>query len=241
MAGTCGTLRCTSCPFRSTAGRSRPSVRARGESLCRLHRPLDARKHRIVAADWEGRESGPSAVATAATREMTDDELLDMLQEAAFRYYWEASGANTGMAHENLPGDDRIVATGATGLGISALVAAVHRKFITRDQGLGRLEKIVSFLERAPRYHGAWSHYYNDDTGETMPLFGMYDNGGDIIETWYVIQGLLTARGYFNRKHAREQVLGKRITALWEAVEWDWFRMTPDSPFSTGTGHRNGD
>ena len=199
--------------------------------------------YRVAAADWEGRESGPSAVVTAATREMTDDELLDMLQEAAFRYYWEASGTNTGMAHENLPGDDRIVATGATGLGISALVAAVHRKIITRDQGLGRLEKLLSFLERAPRFHGAWSHYYNDETGETMPLFGMYDNGGDIIETSYVIQGLLTARGYFDRKDARERSLRERITALWEAVEWDWFRMTPDSPYlywhwSPQWGHR---
>jgi exo beta-1,2-glucooligosaccharide sophorohydrolase (non-reducing end) len=186
--------------------------------------------YRVAAADWEGRESAASAVVTAATRELTDDELLDMLQEAAFRYYWEASGANTGMAHENLPGDDRIVATGATGLGISALVAAVHRKIITRDQGLGRLEKLLTFLERAPRFHGAWSHYYNDETGETMPLFGMYDNGGDIIETSYVIQGLLTARGYFDRKDTRERSLRERITALWEAVEWDWFRMTPDSP-----------
>jgi hypothetical protein len=174
--------------------------------------------YRVVAADWQGRESSPSATATAATRALTDDEMLDMLQEAAFRYYWEASGAKTGMAHENLPGDDRIVATGATGLGISALVAAVHRKFITRDQGLERLEKIISFLERAPRFHGAWSHYYNDETGETMPLFGMYDNGGDIIETSYVIQGLLTARGYFEQEgcpgtlapRAHHRALGSR-------------------------------
>ncbi len=199
--------------------------------------------YRVAAANWEGRESAPSGVATAATRELNDDELLDMLQEAAFRYYWEGSGVNSGMAHENLPGDDRIVATGATGLGISALVAAVHRKFITRDQGLVRLEKLLSFLERAPRYHGAWSHYYNEDTGETMPLFGMYDNGGDIIETSYVIQGILTARGYFDRKNARERQLRERITALWEAVEWDWFRMTPDSDFlywhwSPQWGHR---
>jgi len=188
-------------------------------------------RYRVAAADWRGRQSVPSAVATAATRELSDDELLDMLQEAAFRYYWEASGTRSGMAHENVPGDDRIVATGATGLGISALVAAIHRRIITREQGLGRLEKIVSFLERAPRYHGAWSHYYDDETGETMPLFGMYDNGGDIIETSYVIQGLLTARGYFDRQQGRERNLRERITALWEAVEWDWFRMTPDSPF----------
>ena len=164
-------------------------------------------RYKVAAADWQGRESAQSDPVTAATREMTDDELLTMLQEAAFRYYWEASGARTGMAHENIPGDDRIVATGATGLGISALIAAVDRKFITRDQGLERLETIVSFLERAPRYHGAWSHYYNDETGETMSLFGMYDNGGDIIETSYIIQGLLTARGYFNGKQSREQAL----------------------------------
>ena len=188
-------------------------------------------RYRIAAADWQGRESSASAEATAATRELSDDELLDMLQEAAFRYYWEASGANSGMAHENIPGDDRIVATGATGLGLSALVAAVHRRIITRDQGIERLEKIVSFLERAPRYHGAWSHYYDDVSGETLPLFGMYDNGGDIIETSYVIQGLLTARGYFDRKDARERSLRDRITALWETVEWDWYRMPPDSPY----------
>ncbi len=188
-------------------------------------------RYRVAAVDWQGRESAASAEATAATRELNDDELLDMLQESAFRYYWEASGANSGMAHENIPGDDRIVATGATGLGLGALVAAVHRRIITRDQGLERLEKIVSFLERAPRYHGAWSHYYNDDTGETMPLFGMYDNGGDIIETSYVIQGLLTARGYFDGKQDRERKLRDRITALWEAVEWDWYRMPPDSPY----------
>jgi hypothetical protein len=187
--------------------------------------------YRVAAADWQGRESAQSAAVTAATREMSDDELLTMLQEAAFRYYWEASGVHSGMAHENVPGDDRIVATGATGLGISALVAAVDRKFITRDQGLERLETIVSFLERAPRYHGAWSHYYNDATAETMSLFGMYDNAGDMIETSYMIQGLLTARGYFNRKSSREQALGQRITALWHAVEWDWYRDSPTSPF----------
>jgi len=209
-------------------GTQRPGVNRHADFIGRSG--VTAR-YRVAAVDWEGRQSEPSATVSAATRELSNDELLDMLQEAAFRYYWEASGVNSGMAHENLPGDDRIVATGATGLGMSALVAAVHRRIITRDQGLERLEKILSFLERVPRYHGAWSHYYDDATGETMALFGMYDDGGDIIETSYVIQGLLTARGYFDRKIAREQSLRDRVTALWEAVEWDWYRMAPDSPF----------
>src|SRR5664279_3754184 len=101
---------------------------------------------------------------------MSDEELLTMLQEAAFQYYWDGAEPHSGMAQENLPGDDRIVATGASGLGIEALVVGVDRHFVTREQGLERLEKIVGFLERAPRYHGAWSHYNNGATAETMPL-----------------------------------------------------------------------
>jgi len=188
-------------------------------------------KYKIASADAANRVSAPSAVVSAVTREMNDDELLTMLQEAAFHYYWEAAAPNSGMAFENLPGDDRIVAMGASGFGVMAVLVGVERHFITRDQGRERLEKIVSFLEKAPKYHGAWSHYMNDATGETMPLFGMLDNGGDIIETSFMIQGLLTARQYFNGTDAREQALHQRISNLWEGVEWNWYRDKPDSAF----------
>src|SRR5664279_1248461 len=100
--------------------------------------------------------------------------------------------------------------TGASGLGIEALVVGVDRHFVTREQGLERLEKIVGFLERAPRYHGAWSHYNNGATAETMPLFGMLDNGGDLVETAYMIQGLLAARQYFNADVPGERDLHRR-------------------------------
>ncbi|HEY2379106.1 MAG TPA: hypothetical protein VGH98_24205 [Gemmatimonadaceae bacterium] len=130
-------------------------------------------RYRVAAADWSNRESAPSAPATASTRAMSDDELLTMLQEAAFHYYWEGADSSSGMAHENMPGDDRIVATGASGFGIMALLAGVDRGFITRAQGLERLTKIVNFLGAADRYHGEWSHYMNGATGHTMAVFGM--------------------------------------------------------------------
>jgi len=188
-------------------------------------------QYQVAAVDRQDHSSARSSPAEASTRDLNDDELLTMLQEAAFQYYWEASGERSGMAHENVPGDARIVATGASGFGISALIVAVDRHFISRDQGLGRLEKILTFLEQAPRYHGAWSHYMNDATGQTLSLFGMYDNGGDIVETSFMIQGLLTARQYFHAKTSREQAIERRITKLWEAVEWDWYKQTEQSPF----------
>lgn len=188
-------------------------------------------EYKVAASDWQYRQSPLSTAAAAATHDLSDDELLTMLQEASFQYYWEGGDAHSGMAHENMPGDDRIVATGASGFGISALIVGADRHFITREQGLERLEKIVTFLEHAQRYHGAWSHYMNGDTGQTMPVFGMLDNGGDLVETSFLMQGLLAARQYFNGPSDREHQLYQRITQLWEGVEWSWYRDNPTSDF----------
>ncbi len=136
-------------------------------------------EYKVAASDTSYRESAISQVASAATRELSDDELLTMLQEACFRYYWDGADPHSGMARENIPGDDRVVATGASGMGIGALIVGTDRKFITREQGVERLTKIVGFLEKADRYHGVWSHYMDGSTGKTMPVFGMFDNGGD--------------------------------------------------------------
>ena len=128
------------------------------------------------------------------------------------------------MTRENIPGDDRIVATGASGMGIAALIVGVDRGFITRVQGLERMAKIVNFLEHAERYHGAWSHFMDGSTGKTMPVFGMFDNGGDLVETSFLMEGLLAARQYFRGKSDAERDLYQRISQLWESVEWDWYR-----------------
>ncbi len=184
-----------------------------------------------VAAEDRGHGLSPfSSVATASTHAMTDDELLTMLQEECFDYYWDSAGPHSGMARENVPGNDRILATGASGFGIMALVVGVNRGFITREQGVERLEKIVSFLEKAPRYHGAWSHFMDDTTGASLPVFGMYDNAGDLVETSFLMEGLLTARQYFNGSSEQEQSLRRRITQLWQTVDWDWYRRTPNGP-----------
>jgi hypothetical protein len=109
-------------------------------------------------------------------------------------------------------------------MGIAALIVGVDRRFITRAQGIQRLTKIVDFLEHADRYHGAWSHFMNGSTGKTMAVFGVFDNGGDLVETSFLMEGLLAARQYFRGSSDAERSLYQRITSLWETVEWDWYR-----------------
>ena len=173
-------------------------------------------------------ESARTAPVTARTHPMTDDELLTMVQEANFRYYWEAAEPVSGMALESQPGPESLVATGASGFGIMALVVGVDRGFITRQQGAERMLRIAKFLEHANRFHGAWPHFLDGKTGKTVALFGIYDNGADLVETSFLMQGLLTARQYFSKDDPEERELRDRINGLWRGVEWDWFRATPN-------------
>lgn len=183
--------------------------------------------YRVTARTSSLRESQPSAEATASTHPMTDDELLTMVQEASFRYYWEADEPHSGMTRENTPGNDDIVAVGASGFGVMAVVVGAQRGFITRQDAIERLLRITGFLETADRYHGAWPHFLSGSTGRRLPVFDMYDNGADLVETSFLLEGLLTARQYFKADSASGRELYDRITNLWEGVDWDWFRATP--------------
>lgn len=183
--------------------------------------------YRVTARTSSLRESRPSNVATASTHPMTDDQLLTMVEEASFRYYWEADEPHSGMTRENEPGNDDIVAMGASGFGVMAIMVGAERGFITRDQAMDRLLRITEFLAKADRFHGAWPHFLSGSTGHRLAVFGIYDNGADLVETSFLMEGLLAARQYFKNDGAKGRELYDRITQLWESVDWNWFRATP--------------
>lgn len=153
---------------------------------------------------------------------ITDDELLTKIQQQTFKYFYDFGHPQSGMARErNTSGD--IVTTGGSGFGVMALITGIHRNFITRNEGLNRIQKIVSFLKTADRFHGAYPHWLNGSTGKVV-AFSEKDNGGDLVETSLLIQGLLTARQYFNGNDNAETTLRADINSIYNAVEWDWYR-----------------
>jgi exo beta-1,2-glucooligosaccharide sophorohydrolase (non-reducing end) len=187
--------------------------------------------YKISAVDRTYNESPSSATVSASTRAMSDDELLTMVQEACFRYYWEAAHPNAGMAIEVLPGDKDLVAVGSSGFGVMAIVTATERGFVTREQAADRMLKIVRFLANADRFHGVWPHYLDGRTGKVRAHFGKYDDGGDLIETAFLMEGLLAARQYFNRDSESEREVRDKITQFWKEVEWSWYRKDAKSDF----------
>jgi len=154
---------------------------------------------------------------------ISDEALLDLVQKQTFKYFWDFGHPVSGLARErNTSGD--VVTSGGSGFGIMTIPVAIERKFITRAQGLERLQKITGFLkDKTQKFHGAFPHWINGATGVVVP-FSTKDNGADLVETSYLIQGLLAARQYFNDPGTAETALRNDINKIWEAVEWDWFR-----------------
>lgn len=167
----------------------------------------------------------------ATTKQLTDDELLSMVQEASFRYYWENPESVSGMAKENIPGRQDMIATGASGFGIMALIVGAERKFINHKESVDRVVKMLTFLEKAETFHGVYPHFINGPTGKAEPFFGNRDNGADLVETSFLMQGLLAARQYFSGDDSTEKLIRGKITAIWKKAEWNWFRQYPDSKF----------
>jgi len=159
---------------------------------------------------------------------LTDEELLDLVQERTFQYFWDGAEPESGMAREryHIAGDfaGEVVTTGGSGFGIMALIVGIERGFITREEGVDRLEQIINFLSETNRYRGAWPHWLNGETGQTLP-FSQFDDGGDLVETAFMIQGLLTAKQYLLAGSEQEIELAGKIDELWRAVEWDWYRQ----------------
>lgn len=150
-----------------------------------------------------------------------DNELLDLVQHQTFRYFYDFAHPACGMARErNTSGD--VVATGGTGFGVMALIVGIERGFITRTQGLDRLAQILGFLETCDRFHGAWPHWINGSTGKAIMVFPN-DDGADLVETSYMVEGLITMRQYLQPGIPEENELIGRITVLVDAVEYDWF------------------
>lgn len=160
---------------------------------------------------------------------ISDDALLDKVQAQTFKYFWDYGHPVSGLARERSNSTPETVTSGGSGFGIMTIPVAIHRNFITRAEGLARMQRIVGFLlNTAQRFHGAFPHWLNGTTGVVIP-FSAADNGADLVETSYLMAGLLTARQYFSGSDPAETALRTDINALWNAVEWSWFRRSNEN------------
>jgi hypothetical protein len=172
-------------------------------------------------------QSGPGTSPDS----LSDDSLLTLVQERTFQYFWDGAEETSGLARERIhmdgeypQNDQDVVTTGGSGFGIMTIIVGMDRGFITRQEGVDRLQKIVNYLEKADRFHGAWPHWLDGPTGKVKP-FGTRDNGGDLVETAFMAQALICVREYLEGGNAQEKQVAAKAEQLWLDIDWSWYRQ----------------
>lgn len=186
----------------------------------------------ILSCGESGAKTSPIAPGAEQRPESFDNDsvFLDYIQKVHFNYMWEGAEKTSGLACERIhldgdypQNDASTVTTGGSGFGVAGLLVAIDRGFITREEGVDRLIKIADYLTKADRFHGVWPHWIDGPTGKVKP-FGQKDDGGDLVESSFLMQSLLCVRQYFKDGNEKEQSLVEKINKLWHEMEFDWYR-----------------
>ena len=165
---------------------------------------------------------------TQPVNNYTDTQLIEMVQKDALKYFWDYAESNSKLAreryHTDNPGQDaQVVSAGGSGFGLMTILVGIKNGYVTRSEAVSRLSTALNFLQNANRFHGAWPHWMNGSTGQVIP-FSTMDNGGDLVETAFLAQGLICVREYFKTStDTAELALAQKADALWKGVEWNWY------------------
>ena len=158
----------------------------------------------------------------------TDSQILDMTQKQSLKYFWDYAESNSKLARERYHTDNpsldaNVVTTGGSGFGLMTILVGIKTGDVARTEAVSRLTTSLNFLQNANRFHGAWSHWIDGNTGNVIP-FGALDNGGDLVETAFLAQGLICVREYFKNSAVPEEIaLSQKADLLWKGVEWNWY------------------
>lgn len=160
-------------------------------------------------------------------------EEIHALQRNTFEYFWSGSQPNTGFPRDRLRSDGKpiheIASISGIGFAFIAIVVGAYRSWITAADALERANKILSSLGKVKRYHGAFPHFVNAETCELIP-FVKFDDGGDLVETAFLMQGLICSREFFSGSTPAERKLQSAVDEFVQAVEWDWYTKGESGP-----------
>jgi hypothetical protein len=207
-----------------------------GERYFYQVRAMKAGKSNAVPlVDW-------SEPMEATTLPYDRDKLMNDEQEAAVRFYVDEALPASGLSPEGRPGwGPTITAIGASGMGIENIIVGVERGFIPRQEGLDLILRQLRFLDtKAEKQKGAFGHWMDDGSGEIKPFMNP-GTSVDLVETAFLIEGVIIAREYFKGDTPEEKELREIANRLSANVEWDKFmaraEKDPSNPKKTNWVH----
>jgi hypothetical protein len=153
-----------------------------------------------------------------------DDTLLESLQIGAFDYFLRAYNLRNGLvadtSREGTPCSIAVI-----GFALSAYPVGIERGWMERLDAVRRTLVTLRFLmasdqsgsAKATGYRGFYFHFLDMETGARM-----WSSEISLIDTGFLMAGILTAAAYFDADTPDEVELRRLAEALYRRVDWRW-------------------
>jgi hypothetical protein len=146
-----------------------------------------------------------------------EEALLEEVERASFRYFWEEANPYTGLVKDRSQADGPDARTtasiAATGFGLTALCIADHRGW---EYGKRIRERVRNTLRFAATHlshnYGFFFHFLNMQNGDRD-----FHSEVSSIDTSIFLCGAMTCCAYFDDAEIRDLV-----TTIYERVDWGW-------------------
>jgi hypothetical protein len=171
-----------------------------------------------------------AARPTAPLPALTDEQLLDLVQERTFRFFWETANPENGLVPDRWP-TPSFSSIAAVGFGLTAYGVGAERGFVTREQAAQRTLTTLRFFQNASNgpepqgrttYKGFVYHFVDMKTGHRFK-----DVELSTMDTAILLAGALFAQSYFDRDNATEREIREVAEALYRRAEFDFFFERP--------------
>lgn len=157
-----------------------------------------------------------------------DDGFLDDVQRRTFRFFWETTNPENGLARDRYP-TPSFASMAAVGFALTAYPIGVERGFVDRAAAAGRALATLRFLARAREgdspagmtgHKGFFYHFVDMERGERFERTEL-----STVDTALVLGGILFLQGYFDRPGELE--IRELAEMIYRRVDWRWAMARP--------------
>lgn len=183
--------------------------------------------YKIAWVDYDYRESPFSEVKEVEAKAIDDDQLIDFIQYANINYFVENYDINSGMYMPFRMKDKALVSIQESGGALLSLLIGVEKGYVSKSLFVNRVNRIVSFLEKAQNNKGFFPEYFDGRKG--LPEYLGQQPKYDVNATTSIIESLLIVRQYLTGDDPLENKLRGDITKIWDRIDWKGITMESDS------------
>ncbi|HEX7113626.1 MAG TPA: glucoamylase family protein [Steroidobacter sp.] len=162
--------------------------------------------------------------------ERDGDPVVNNLERRTFRYFWDTTDKNTGLAPDRYPSPS-FASIAAVGFALTAYVIGAERGFVSRSQARLRTLRTLRFFANLPQgpeesatagYRGFYYHFLDMRNGLRFENTEL-----STVDTALFLGGVLLSQVYFDRDVRSEREIRDLADRIYRRVEWTWAQNRP--------------